>query len=128
MSTARDLGDAGPDSAYGAGELQLPEPPDVVAPTAKALAGTGRRGKMLRLLATVSDDSGEVRVVEVVKRGSRTVATIKRSGYVSATGSTTVVTRWKVPAKAAGAYRHCVRVSDRAGNSSALSCARLVIR
>ena len=128
LRAARDLGAAGPDSVYGAGELQLPEPPDVVAPTAKALVGVGRRGKLLRLLATVSDDSGEVRVVELVQRGRKTVATIERGGFVSATGSKTVVTRWKAPAKAVGAYRHCVRVSDRAGNSSALSCARLVIR
>jgi subtilisin family serine protease len=128
MRPARDLGAAGLDSVYGAGELQLPDPPDVVPPTAKALVSTGRRGKMLRLLATVSDDSGEVSVVELVKRGRRTVATIKRGGYVSAIGSRTVVTRWKVPANAAGAYRHCVRVADRAGNASTLSCAQLVIR
>jgi subtilisin family serine protease len=127
VRSARDLGDAGLDSAYGAGELQLPETPDVVAPTAKALVSTGRRGKVLRLLATVSDDSGEVSVVEQVRRGTKVVATI-RSGFVPAAGSRTVVTRWKVPANTAGAYRHCVRVSDRAGNSSALSCARLVIR
>ena len=126
--SARDLGDAGMDSAYGAGELQLPKPPDVVRPTAKALVSTGRRGKILRLLATVSDDSGEVSVVEQVTRGTKVVATIKRSGYVPAADSRTVVTRWKVPAHAAGAYRHCVRVSDRAGNASALSCAKLVIR
>ncbi|MGH3128949.1 MAG: S8 family serine peptidase [Gaiellaceae bacterium] len=128
MRNARDLGDAGMDSAHGAGELQLPEPPDVVAPTATALVSPGRRGKMLRLRATVSDNSGEVSIVELVKRGRKTVASIKRGGYVSATGSRTIVTRWKVPANAAGAYRHCVRVSDRAGNSSAVSCARLVIR
>jgi hypothetical protein len=128
MRSARDLGNAGQDSVYGAGELQLPEPPDIVAPTAKALVSTGRPGKMLRLRATVSDDSGEVRVVELVKRGRKTVATIKRLGYVSAAGSKDVVTRWKVPANAAGAYRHCIRVSDRAGNASALSCAKLIIR
>ena len=128
MRSARDLGAPGLDSVYGAGELQLPEPRDVVAPRAKALVGAGRRGRMLPLRAIVSDDSGEVSVVELVQRGRRTVATIKRGGYVSAPGSTTVVTRWKAPAKPLGAYRHCVRVTDRAGNSSVLSCARLVIR
>ena len=128
VRNARDLGDSGPDSAYGAGELQLPTPPDVVAPTARALVSTGRRGKVLRLLATAADDSGVVRVVEQVRLGARVVATIKGSGFVSATGSRTLVTRWKVPTRAAGAYRHCIRVSDRAGNASVLSCAKLVIR
>jgi len=35
---------------------------------------------------------------------------------------------WKVPANAKGAYRHCVRAIDRAGNSSPLSCAKVVVR
>ena len=87
MRSARDLGAPGLDSVYGAGELQLPKPPDIVAPTAKALVSTGRRGKMLKLLSTVSDDSGEVSVVEQVKLGGKTVATIKRGGFVSATSS-----------------------------------------
>jgi hypothetical protein len=113
---------------YGAGELQLPEPPDLVAPAAKALPSTGRRGAMLRVLSTVSDDSGEVKVVEQIKLGRKTVATIKRGGFVSASSSRTVVTRWKVPAKASGAYQHCVRAVDRAGNASATSCARLVLK
>ncbi len=124
---ARDLGTAGVDNTYGAGELQLPAPPDVVAPAAKALPSTGRRGKTVKLLATVSDDSGAVSVVEYVKRGSRTIATIRRSGIVSATQPKTVATAWKAPAKG-GVYRHCVRVADRAGNASAISCARLVLR
>ena len=128
VRNARDLGDSGPDSAYGAAELQLPTPPDVVAPTARALVSTGRRGKVLRLLATAADDSGVVRIVEQVRRGARVVVTIKGSGFVSATGSRTFVTRWMVPTRASGAYRHCIRVSDRAGNASVLSCAKLVIR
>jgi subtilisin family serine protease len=128
MRSARDLGAPGLDSVYGAGELQLPKPPDVVAPTAKALSSSGRRGRTLRLRSTVSDNSGEVSVVEQVRLGRKTVATIKRSGFVSASRPKTVVTRWKVPARASGAYRHCVRAIDRAGNASATSCAKLVLR
>jgi subtilisin family serine protease len=128
MHSARDLGAPGLDNVYGAGELQLPKPPDLVAPTAKALSSTGRRGGMLRLLSAVSDDSGEVKVVEQIKLGHKTVATIKRSGFVSASSSTTVATSWKVPARASGSYRHCVRAIDRAGNSSAPSCAGLVVK
>ena len=127
MRYARDLGLAGVDSAFGAGELQLPQPPDVVAPSGRALVSSGRRGRTIKLLASVADDSGEVSVVEVVKRGSKTIATIRRD-VASATSAKTVATPWKVPKSAAGAYKHCVRVADRAGNTSALSCARLVLR
>ena len=102
----------------------------IVLAVASAAASVciGRRGKVLRLLATAADDSGLVRVVEQVRRGARIVATIERSGFVSATGSRTLVTRWKAPTTVSGAYRHCIRVSDRAGNASVLSCAKLVIR
>jgi hypothetical protein len=83
---------------------------------------------MVRLLSSVSDDSGEVGLIEYVKQGRRTVATIRRGGFVSASGTKTVATLWRVPAKAAGAYQHCVRATDRAGNASALSCAKVAIR
>ena len=128
MQAARDLGDAGVDNVYGAGELQLPKPPDIVAPTATALASAGRSGKMLRLLAKVSDDSGEVSIVEQIKLGRRTIATIKRGGFVSAATAKTVATLWKAPKKVAGSYQHCVRVTDRTGNASPLSCAKVVLK
>jgi subtilisin family serine protease len=127
MRYARDLGAPGVDSVHGAGELQLPKPPDVVAPTATALPSTGRKGKALKLLSKVSDDSGELSVVEVVKLGAKTVATI-RGGFMSASSSRTIAVLWRAPANARGAYRHCVRAFDRAGNSSALSCAKLVVK
>jgi subtilisin family serine protease len=126
--SARDLGASGPDSVYGAGELLLPAPPDLVAPTAKALVSTGRRGQMLKLLAFVSDDSGRVSVIEQVKLGGHTVATIKRAGITSVASPKTLTTLWKVPSHATGAYQHCIRVADQAGNASALSCAKLVLK
>ena len=128
MRGARDLGAPGLDSVYGAGELQLPKPPDVVAPTARALASTGRKGKALKLRSMVADDSGEVSVVEVVKLGGKTVARIKGSGFVSASSPRTIAVVWKVPAKAKGAYQHCARAIDRAGNSSPMSCAKVVVK
>ncbi len=128
MENARDLGAPGLDSVHGSGELQLPTPPDVAAPTAAALASTGRKGKALKLLSTVSDDSGEVSVIELVKLGSKTVATIKGKGFVSASSPRTIAVVWKVPANAKGPYRHCVRAIDRAGNSSPLSCAQVVVK
>ena len=75
----------------------------------------------------VSDDSGEVTLVEQIKLGRKTVATIKRGGYVSAARPKTVATPWKVPVRASGSYQHCVRAIDRAGNASPSSCARLVL-
>ena len=128
MRGARDLGAPGLDSVYGAGELQLPKPPDVVAPTARALVSTGRKGKALKLRSTVADDSGEVSVVEVVKLRGKTVARIKGNGFVSASSPRTIVVVWKVPAKAKGAYQHCSRAIDRAGNSSPMSCAKVVVK
>ena len=128
MRSARDLGTPGLDSVFGAGELQLPKPPDLVTPTATALVSTGRKGRALKLLSKVADDSGEVSVSELVKLGSKTVATIKGNGFVSASSPRTVAVAWKVPATAKGAYRHCVRAIDRAGNSSPLSCANVVVK
>src|SRR5262249_40602792 len=60
---ARDMGTPGPDNLMGAGELRLPAPPDVVAPSAKALPSVGRLGQTVKLLSRVSDDSGQVLVV-----------------------------------------------------------------
>jgi hypothetical protein len=127
MRAARDLGDSGVDNVYGAGELQLPKPPDIVAPTATALASTGRSGKMLRLLAKVSDDSGEVSIVEQIKLGRKTIATIKRAGFVSAATAKTFATLWKAPKEVAGSYQHCVR-DRRTGGTSPLSCAKVVLK
>ena len=126
MRSAKDIAPAGLDSATGAGELTLPKPPDVVAPTATALVSTGRAGRMIKLLSRVEDDSGEVRLVAQVKRNGRVVASLKR-GYVAASGPTTVSLSWKAPANGGGSYQQCVRAFDRAGNSSAQSCARIVL-
>ena len=75
----------------------------------------------------MSDDSGEVIVIEFVSLGGKTVATIKGKGFVSAPSPRTIAVVWKVPTTAKGAYRHCVRAIDRAGNSSPLSCAKVVV-
>ena len=128
MRAARDLGDAGVDNVYGAGELQLPKPPDVVAPTISALASKGRKSRAIRLLSRVSDDSGEVSVVEEIKLGRKVVARLKPVWFSAAATSKTVAVAWKAPASATGAYQHCVRAVDRAGNSSAPSCARVVLK
>lgn len=126
QKNARDLGPAGPDNLTGAGELQLPAPPDVVAPTAKALGSRGRYGAIVKLTSVVGDDSGEVRIVEQVKRGGHVVATMKRS-HVRAHGSRVQVA-WQAPQSAKGSYRHCIVATDAAGNASQPSCATISLR
>jgi Subtilase family len=127
VRSATDLGSPSPDNQTGAGELKLPAPPDVVAPTARAVPGAGRPGRRVRLLSRISDDSGEVRVVEQVKRNGRVVKTL-RKGFVSASARTTLTVFWKAPANATGTYWHCVRAIDRSGNTSPVSCAKVVLR
>src|SRR4029450_2685210 len=79
---ARDIGPAGPHNMPGAGELQLPAPPDLVAPTATALVVRGRIGKGVQLLSKVYDDSGKVSGVEQVKRNGRGTAAVKHRACV----------------------------------------------
>jgi len=124
---AADMAPAGLDNATGAGELTLPKPPDVVAPTATALVSAGRAGRVVKLVSRVEDDSGELRLVAVVKRNGRTIANLKR-GFMSASSPTTVSFAWKAPADGSGTYLHCIQAYDRAGNSSAQSCAKVVVK
>ena len=128
MNAAHDLGAPGIDSVYGAGELQLPKPPDVVAPTVTALGGKGRQGRTIKLLSRVSDDSGEVGVLEVVKLRGKVVARFKTTWFTSATHGKTVSIAWKLPPNASKGYQHCVRAVDRAGNRTTSSCAPIQVR
>jgi subtilisin family serine protease len=127
VRSAADHGATGIDNESGAGELRLPKPPDVRAPTAKALPSSGRAGRIVRLVATVAEDSGEVRLVGRVKRNGRVIAKLER-GFVRVPGSAKLALAWKAPKAARGTYQHCIRASDHGGNTSPLSCARLVLR
>jgi subtilisin family serine protease len=127
MQSALDAAAPGPDNQTGAGELRMPSVPDFAAPTAKALASTGRPGRIVKLRSRIADDSGEFRVATTVKRNGRVVATMQK-GFVKAAGQTTIVIGWKVPSAAKGAYQHCVQAIDRAGNKSAVTCARIRLR
>jgi subtilisin family serine protease len=128
IDAARDLGAPGLDNLYGAGELQLPKPPDVVAPTVTALAGTARKGRVAKLLSRISDDSGEVGVLEEIRLHGKRVARFTQVWFRSATRDRTVAIAWKVPAAAMGTYQHCVRAVDRAGNKTAPSCALIKVK
>jgi Subtilase family len=126
VSAARDQGAAGADNITGAGELQMPTPPDIVKPTAKALASNGKAKKLVKLMFTAGDDEGRVDVVDRVKRDGRAVATMRKS--VSATSPRHFWVPWKAPAKPKGRYQHCIVASDAAGNKSPQSCATVNLR
>lgn len=128
VKAARDVGTPGADTVTGAGELQLPKPPDVVPPTSRALASKGRAGKTVKLLSAIADDEGSVSLVERVKRNGRVAKTIKQTGSVVATSPKTVATPWQAPAKPKGTFQHCVVAIDAAGNRSPESCARIELK
>jgi subtilisin family serine protease len=126
VKAARDSGAPGADNVTGAGELQLPTPPDLVKPTGKALASSGKPGHIVKLLFIAADDSGRVDVVDQVKRNGRVVASMRKS--VNATSAKQFWAPWKAPLKPAGSYQHCVAATDAAGNKSPVSCAKIVLK
>jgi subtilisin family serine protease len=134
QQNAQDLGAPGPDTQFGYGRLVVPTPTaagptvaDAVAPIAKALRSSGVRGKQIRLYSQVSDNSGEVRLIETVRKGTRTIATL-RTGFAKTKAGATYYLVWRAPATiAAGTYAHCAQGLDRTGNKSKTSCATLSI-
>jgi hypothetical protein len=50
------------------------------------------------------------------------------AGFITATKPSTGFFGWKVPPKLKGTITHCVRGQDKAGNVSAISCARITLR
>ena len=72
----------------------------------------------MKLLSRVSDDSGEVGVLEVVKLRGKVVARFKTTWFTSAARDKTVSIAWKLPPNASKGYQHCVRAVDRAGNKT----------
>jgi subtilisin family serine protease len=127
QASAKDLDAAGPDNATGAGMLQLPAAPDVVAPVSQALKSSGKRGKIVSLLSRASDDSGQVRVIEQVFRNGRPIATL-RTPFAAAKAPRAFVTGWMAPKKARGAFKHCSKATDKSGNTSPTSCAPIALR
>jgi hypothetical protein len=82
----------------------------------------------MKLLARVSDDSGEVKIRDQVKQNGHVIKTFTTPGFVSAATPQTASFSWKVPAHLKGTITHCVRGQDRAGNLSKISCAGVTLR
>lgn len=100
---------------------------DTTGPKATALPSAGRAGKVARLTYRVSDDRGKTREVLTVRRGAKTLATVRATLHPAVAGKAHSAS-WNVPATLKGVLRFCVRAFDAAGNASPQSCARLVIR
>jgi subtilisin family serine protease len=129
QQNATDLGATGPDDQTGAGALHLPAiagQTDTTPPKAKALASSGRRGHVVKLLSRVSDNSGEVKIRDQVKRNGKVLKTFN-TGFIAAATAQTGFFSWKVPAALKGSIQHCVRGQDKAGNLSAVSCAKVTL-
>jgi subtilisin family serine protease len=120
---AIDLGTPGRDDLHGAGQLSLA---DREPPEAKALTSRGKAGRVVKLRSRVTDELGEVRLREQVFRGSKVIATI-RTGFLPVESTWTVDVAWKPKAGVSGRLKHCVQATDRAGNTSPVTCAPVVI-
>jgi hypothetical protein len=133
QQNAADLGATGPDPQFGAGRLNIPTPTaqgptiaDTVPPVAKAIRSSGVRGKQVKLYSQASDNSGEIRLVDVVKKGARKIASLS-TGFAATKAGSTYYLVWKAPASVLGMLQHCVQAFDHAGNKSKVSCAPVTI-
>jgi hypothetical protein len=130
QKNATDVGAAGPDAQTGAGALHLPASlasKDTTKPLARALASSGKRGHVVKLLSRVSDDSGQVKISDQVKQNGLVIKTLNTSGFVAAATPQVGFFSWKPGPKLSGTITHCVHARDRAGNVSAVSCARVTL-
>jgi hypothetical protein len=130
QKNATDIGAAGPDAQTGAGALRLPASlaaKDTTKPIVRALASSGKRGHVVKLLSRVSDDSGQVKISDQVKQNGRVIKTLNTSGFVAAATPQVGFFSWKPGPKLSGTITHCVHAKDPAGNVSAVSCARVTL-
>jgi uncharacterized repeat protein (TIGR01451 family) len=101
---------------------------DTKKPTAHALASSGARGRLAKLRFKVYDDHGVANVKATVKRNGHAIMKAS-TGFGRVAYGSVYYKGWKVPAHAAkGNYSFCVVAADRAGNTSAQSCAPLAVK
>jgi len=101
---------------------------DTTKPQVWVPSQTAAAGKRASLRYEAWDDSGTARVDVQVDKGSKTVASF-RVPFRSVEQSAVYRVTWKrVPPRFAHtALALCVRATDRAGNRSALTCAKLTV-
>jgi subtilisin family serine protease len=124
-----DIGTPGMDDQSGAGVLRLPttlSPPDRTRPTARALPSKGKRGHVVKLYSRLFDDSGRLKVRDQVKQNGHVIKNYT-TGFMSTPSAETGFVNWPAPSRIRGTITHCVRAQDRAGNVSAVTCARVTL-
>jgi hypothetical protein len=100
---------------------------DTTPPRVQAVTSYAARRSVARLQYRLWEETGETREVINIVTSSRRVGSVHTSLGPIHSG-TLYYAKWKVPASVRGAVGFCVTAYDRAGNRSAESCARLVIR
>jgi hypothetical protein len=83
-------------------------------------------GHAVKLYSRLFDDSGELKLREQVKRNGTVIKTIT-TGFVSTPKPATGYLTWTAPKTLRGTITHCVRGQDRAGNLSAVNCAKVTL-
>ena len=101
---------------------------DVRPPKVQALESRGTAGGDTSLRYTVSDDSGSTWDELTIHSGDRVVRRYRTTPGPAKVGRLYAYKLKETPEDFAGTYRFCVRAHDAAGNTSARSCAALVIR
>jgi serine protease AprX len=99
---------------------------DRQGPVVRAVASTGRRGRSVRLLYRIAEQSRKTRERIRVYRGRRVIRTIATPLSTREAGRTYYVF-WRAPRRPQ-LLRFCVQAWDANGNASARSCAPLRIR
>jgi hypothetical protein len=117
-------------SSYGttfspAGSVYLD---DVHPPVVHAYAASGRRRQPVKLVWSITDDSGRGDVDISVYNGKKRIAFSPARPYALGTRATTWYIKYLIPRNAPRLLTWCVQGVDPSGNRSARRCARLTTR
>ena len=101
---------------------------EAAARTVIALTASGRWGTSVKLPFRVGKVSGDIAVGIAVQRNRTTVGHLARVFFHAEPGHVYALA-WTAPrVRAAGEFRFCVTLTDRASNKSAPSCGRIRLR
>jgi Divergent InlB B-repeat domain len=100
------------------------EPPDTAAPIVRPLAAKAKRGRTALLRFTSEDNRTDpLTIAGTVRAGTKTLARLNKQLAHAGPGSFS----YRVPLRAKGPLRFCLRATDAAGNRGVLACAPLKI-